>query len=117
MNVASMAPDSRASIAAGPALKVLVSSLVSPSASWKVPSFTPSTAEAWVTFGKYPSFKVSAPAAGAAAPLEPAEAAPAAEVFGPALEAAPDEHADAVIVTTTADDWSSAQRPTHARQR
>ena len=52
MNAASMAPDSSASIAAGPALKVLVSSLVSPSASWKVPSFTPSTAEAWVTFGK-----------------------------------------------------------------
>ena len=52
MNVASMAPESSASMAAGPALKVVVSSLVSPSASWKVPFFTPSTAEAWVTFGK-----------------------------------------------------------------
>ena len=52
MNVASMAPESSDSIAAGPALKVVVSSLVSPSASWNVPFFTPSTAEAWVTFGK-----------------------------------------------------------------
>ena len=50
--VASMAPDSSASIAAGPALKVEVSSLVLPSASWNVPSATPRTAEAWVTFGK-----------------------------------------------------------------
>ena len=41
MKVASMAPESRASIAAGPALKVLVSSLVSPSADWKVPLATP----------------------------------------------------------------------------
>src|SRR5664279_1196437 len=100
MYVASMAPDSRASMAAGPALKVLVSSLVSPSAAWKVPSFTPSTAEAWVTFGKYPSFRVSAPAAGAAPPLETAEAAAAAEVVDPALEESPEEHAEAVIATT-----------------
>src|SRR5664279_2787476 len=100
MNVASMAPDSRASIAAGPALKVLVSSLVSPSASWKVPSFTPSTAEAWVTFGKYPSLRVSAPAAGAAAPLEPAEAAAAAEAVELPLEESLEEQADAVIATT-----------------
>src|SRR5664279_1041570 len=100
MNVASMAPDSRASISAGPALNVLVSSFVSSSSSWKVPSFTPSTAEAWVTFGKYPSLRVSAPAAGAVAPLEPAEDAAAAEAVELPLEESLEEQADAVIATT-----------------
>jgi len=51
IKLASMAPDSRDSMAAGPALKVEVSSLVEPRASWNVPSATPRTAEAWVTFG------------------------------------------------------------------
>src|SRR6266508_517626 len=52
-----------ASIAAGPALKTRVSSRP-PSAREKVPSATPTSACACVTFGKYPS-RSFAPAAGA----------------------------------------------------
>jgi len=47
-----MAPDFSASIAAGPALKVLTSSLVRPSSLAKKPSFSATIAVAWVRFGK-----------------------------------------------------------------
>src|SRR5947209_6235005 len=53
-----MAPDSNASVAAGPALNVAVLSLLAPSASWKKPFFTPTMALAWVKFGKYPRWTV-----------------------------------------------------------
>lgn len=53
MYVASSAPEKIASIAAGPALKVFVSSLTSlPSFSAKMPCSTPTTAGAWVMLGK-----------------------------------------------------------------
>jgi hypothetical protein len=52
MNVASIDSDSRASLASVPALKVKVSSVASPSASWNNPSSTPMIAGAWVTLGK-----------------------------------------------------------------
>ena len=52
MNVASMAPEFSASIAAGPALKVWVSSFVLPSACWICLFDTPSTGRAWVRFAK-----------------------------------------------------------------
>ncbi len=52
MNVASMAPALRASIAAGPALKTCVVSVVSPRASSNWPPATPTSAGAWVTFAK-----------------------------------------------------------------
>jgi hypothetical protein len=45
----------RASMAAGPALKVKVfSETLLPRAFWKKPPSTPAIAGAWVTFGKYP---------------------------------------------------------------
>ena len=53
MYVASIAPEKSASIAAGPALNVLVSSLtLAPSFSAKMPFSTPTIAVAWVMFGK-----------------------------------------------------------------
>ena len=52
MNVASIAPPNSASTAAGPALKIWVVSFVSPSASWKVPSSTPTRATACVRLAK-----------------------------------------------------------------
>ncbi len=53
MNVASIAPDSSASIASPPALKCETSSVTfGPRASAKTPLSTPTIAGAWVTFGK-----------------------------------------------------------------
>src|SRR5437763_15400834 len=57
-----MASENRASTAAGPALKVDVSSLLVPSASAKKPFSTPVMALAWVMFGKYPNRTVTAAA-------------------------------------------------------
>src|SRR5918911_577054 len=60
MNVASMAPENRASVAAPPALNVLVFRLTSgPSLSAKIPVSMPAIAEACVTLGKYPSRRVT----------------------------------------------------------
>ncbi len=62
-----MAPENSASIAAGPALNVFASSFVLPRDCWKKPLFTPTSAGAWVMFGKYPSRMVFA------SPLVPEE--------------------------------------------
>ena len=53
MNVASIAPESSASIASPPALKFVTSSVTSgPRASVNDPDSTPTIAGAWVTLGK-----------------------------------------------------------------
>ena len=60
MYVASMASANSASTASPPALNVDVSSVtLSPSASARMPFSTPTSAVAWVTFGKYPSRSVT----------------------------------------------------------
>src|SRR5207302_8003244 len=60
--VASTEPDRMAVTASPPALNVWVSMVtLDPSAVAKNPFFTPTRAEAWVRFGKYPRRSVSGP--------------------------------------------------------
>ena len=105
MYVASMASANRASTASPPALNVDVSSVTSsPSASARMPLSTPTSAVAWVTFGKYPRRNVTcSPGAGSSS-------VGAAESAGAAASAAGD--ASASSSPQPAASTSTAARPT-----
>src|SRR5579883_2092574 len=63
-----MAPEKIACTSAGPALNVAVLSVTfGPSAWLKMPSWTPTSAVAWVRFGKYPRVRVTFSAVAGAA--------------------------------------------------
>src|SRR6266508_159226 len=83
-----MAPENSASTAGGPALNERVSSLVSPRLRWKMPSWMPTRAVAWVRFGKYPSRREAGWAPPSEEPDDPLEQAPTATVRASAAAAA-----------------------------